>query len=199
MANQDILCQSGEYVPHHARTISRNVKLATQYTLIASRFEELSAHEESFTVILRSNIPVTLTPLREEWAGKSRKQITSTWDSEEPCKRFILSTLRLTSFSVRLTAPNSKIIPFVRLSLHEGVNDEESDTEEGEELVASGEQYTDLSLGLNCSIEGFDLVGGEEYILCVERLGGEDIGGNEDGGEFVLDFLADGELEPIEI
>ena len=43
-----------------------------------------------------------------------------------------------------------------------------------------------------CGIEGFDLVGGEEYVLCVEQLG-------EEEGEFVLDFLADGELEPIEI
>lgn len=63
--------------------------------------------------------------------------------------------------------------------------------------MASGEQYTDLSLGQTCSIEGFDLVGREEYILCVERLGAED--NDEEGGEFVLDFLADGELEPIEI
>jgi hypothetical protein len=197
LANQDILCQSGEYVPHHARTFSRNVKLSTQYTLIASRFEELSSLEEPFTLLLRSNIPITLTPLREEWAGKSRKQITASWDPEDPTKRFILSTSRLTQFSVRLTAPNSKILPFVRLSLREGSNDEEDD-EEGEELVCSGEQYTDLSLGQTCSIEGFDLVGGEEYVLCVERLG-ED-GGDGDGMvEFVLDFLADGEVEPIEI
>jgi hypothetical protein len=198
LANQDILCQSGEYVPHHARTFSRNVKLSTQYTLIASRFEELSSLEEPFTLLLRSNIPVTLTPLREEWAGKSRKQVTATWDSEEPTKRFILSTSRLTSFSVRLTAPNSKTLPFVRLSLREGSSNDDEDDEEGEELVSSGEQYTDLSLGQTCSIEGFDLVGGEEYVLCVERLG-ED-GEDGDGmSEFVLDFLADGELEPIEI
>jgi hypothetical protein len=174
--------------------------LSTQYTLIASRFEELSSLEEPFTLLLRSNIPVTLTPLREEWAGKSRKQITAYWDPEEPTKRFILSTSRLTSFSVRLTAPNSKTIPFVRLSLREGSSnaDEEEEEEEGEELVCSGEQYTDLSLGQTCSIEGFDLVGGEEYVLCVERLGedGEQGDGME---EFVLDFLADGEVEPIEI
>jgi hypothetical protein len=64
--------------------------------------------------------------------------------------------------------------------------------EEGEELRGSGEGFRDLGVGEVCGIEGFDLVGGEEYVLCVERLG-------EEEGEFVLDFLADGELEPIEI
>jgi hypothetical protein len=193
LANQDILCQSGEYAPHHAKTSSRNVKLSTQYTVIASRFEEHSSLEEPFTLVLRSDVPVTPTPLREEWAGKSRKQVTSTWDAGETTKRFILSTQRLTQFSVRLTSPHSKTLPFVRLALREGTYDE--DDEEGEELVASGEQYNDLSLGQPCAIEGFDLVGGEEYVLCVERLGDE----GDDEGEFVLDFLADGELQPVEI
>jgi hypothetical protein len=170
------------------------VKLSTQYTVIASRFEEVSSLEEPFTLVLRCDVPVTLTPLREKWAGKSRKQVVSTWDSGETTKRFILSTQRLTSFSVRLTAPHSKTLPFVRLCLREGTYDEE-DEEEGEELVSSGEQYTDLSLGEPCAIEGFDLVGGEEYVLCVDRLGDE----GDEGGEFVLDFLADGELEPVEI
>src|SRR5436190_21510397 len=125
LANQDILCQSGEYAPHHAKTSCRNVKLATQYTIIASRFEDISSHEESFSLIIRSDVPVTLSPLREEWAGKSRKQIQSAWDPEETIKQFILSTLRLTSFSVRLTVLNSH--PFVRLSLRA--------YEEGGELV----------------------------------------------------------------
>lgn len=161
---------------------------------------------DQFTLILRSSLPLTLSPLREEWAGKSRKQITANWDDDD-VKRFILATQRLTQISVRLTAPAAKTAPFVRLSLREGMreasvpdgslrgDDEGEEEEEGMELVCSGEQYTDLGLGLACAIEGFDLVGGEEYVLCVERLGGE---GDEDG-EFVLDFLADGELEPIEI
>jgi hypothetical protein len=177
--------------------------LSTQYTVIASRFEEISSHEEQFTLVLRSDHPITLSPLPEEWAGKSRKQISSQWEAGDPIKRFILSTARLTSFSVRLTAPHTTPPPFVRLSLREGqaLDGEEEEEEEegqgyeGEELVASGEQYTDLSLGEPCAIEGFDLVGGEEYVLCVEWLG--DQGDQE--GEFVLDFLADGELEPVEI
>jgi hypothetical protein len=184
LANQDILCQSGEYAPHHAKTSCRNVKLSTQYTIIASRFEDISPKEEPFTLVIRSDVPVTLSPLREEWAGKSRKQIESSWDPEEVTKQFILSTPRLTSFSVRLSVGNSH--PFVRLSLRA--------YEEGGELVSSGEAYSDLSLGQTCSIEGFDLVGGEEYVLYVERL--ED---DEDSVEFTLDFLADGEIEPIEI
>jgi hypothetical protein len=209
LANQDILCQSGEYTPHHAKTSSAAIKPSTQYTLIASRFEE-SPLNDQFTLILRSSLPVTLSPLREEWAGKSRKQITANWDDD--VKRFILATQRLTQFSVRLSAPAAKRAPFVRLSLREGMSEaslpegslldgslpgegEEEDGEEGMELVCSGEQYTDLGLGLACAIEGFDLVGGEEYVLCVERLGGE----RDDDGEFVLDFLADGELEPVEI
>jgi hypothetical protein len=54
-----------------------------------------------------------------------------------------------------------------------------------------------LSLGQTCSIEEFDLVDGEYYVLCVEKLGD---GGNGDGMvDFVLDFLADGEVETIEI
>jgi hypothetical protein len=187
LANQDILCQSGEYVPQHARTFCRNVKVSTQYTIIASRFEELS--HGPFTLVVRADVPVTVTPLREEWAGKSRRQITSTWESGETTKRFILSTHRLTSFSVRLTVPHSKQQPFVRLSLRE----REHEDEEGEELLSSGEQYIDLSLGQTCAIEGFDLVGGEEYILSVERL--ED----DEDEEFILNFLADGELDPIEI
>jgi hypothetical protein len=182
------LCQSGEYVPHSAKTSSRNVKLSTQYTVIASRFDDLYSRDEPFTVIIRADVPVTLYPLREEWAGKLRKQITSKWDSGDLIKQFILSTTRLTSFSVRLSVLYSN--PFVRLTLR-GYND---DDEEGVELCSSGEQYTDLSLGVTCSMEEVDLVGGEEYILCVERL--DDA--NDDGG-FVLDFLADGELEPIEI
>lgn len=84
----------------------------------------------------------------------------------------------------------------MRLSLRtyvvEEEEGEEEEGEEGEELVASGEGFRDLGVGEVCGIEGFDLVGGEEYVLCVERLGDEE-------GEFVLDFLADGELEPIEI
>ena len=71
--------------------------------------------------------------------------------------------------------------------------EEEEDDDTGE-LVGSGEGFIDLSLGRICCIEEFDLVGGEEYILDVERLNGDD-----GDGEFVLDFLADGELEPIEI
>ena len=79
-------------------------------------------------------------------------------------------------------------LPFVRLSLR--TYEEDS----GEEMVSSsGDGYVDLSLGQNCSIEGFDLVGGEEYLLCVERLD------DADDEEFFLDFLADGELVPIEI
>ena len=62
-------------------------------------------------------------------------------------------------------------------------------------MKSSGEQYSDLSLGEPCAIEEFDLVGGEEYILCVERLGDEDDGDMA----FTLDFLADGDLEPVEI
>jgi len=77
--------------------------------------------------------------------------------------------------------------PFVRLSLRA--------YEEGGELVSSGEGYEDLSLGQTCSIEGFDLVGGEEYCLYVERLEDDD----DDSVGFILDFLADGEIEPIEI
>jgi hypothetical protein len=158
--------------------------------VIASRFEDLSPHEEQpFKLIIRADVPVSITPLREEWAGKSRKQVSSTWDSGETIKRFILSTGRLTTISVRLSVPHSKSLPFVRLSLGEGAYEDD----EGEILLSSGEQYTDLSLGQMCAIEGFDLVGGEEYILSVERLDDEEIVG------FLLDFLADGELEPIEI
>jgi len=99
--------------------------------------------------------------------------------------------------------------PFVRLTLRAyaketyTAEEEEGDAAgeggmgEGEVLVSSGEKYIDLSIGETCAIEGFDLVGGEEYVLCVERLGGED--DEDDEGGFVLDFLADGELEPIEI
>ena len=200
LANQDILCQSGEYVPHHARTSSPRVKLSTQYTLIASRFEELSPADESFTLVVRADVPVTLNPLREESAGKLRRQVSSSWESGETVKRFILSTVRLTAFSVRLTTPRARRLPFVRLVLRGGgVEGEEGEGEEGEdegaELVASGTQYADLSLGEPCWIQGFDLVGREEYILCVERLGEED----DEDMEFLLDFLADGELEPIEI
>ena len=101
---------------------------------------------------------------------------------------------------MRLSVPaTAGPAPFVRLSLRTYVpeDDEEGaeqqeEGEEGEELVASGEGFRDLGVGEVCAIEGFDLVGGEEYLLCVERLG-------EEEGEFVLDFLADGELEPIEI
>jgi hypothetical protein len=164
--------------------------LSTQYTIIASRFEDLSHEEQPFKLIVRADVPVSITPLREEWAGKSRKQVSSTWDSGETIKRFILSTVRLTSISVRLSVPHSKSLPFVRLSLGEGTYE---DDEEGEILCSSGEQYTDLSIGQMCAFEGFDLVGGEEYILNVERLDDEEI------VEFLLDFLADGELEPIEI
>jgi hypothetical protein len=60
------------------------------------------------------------------------------------------------------------------------------------ELTASGEGFRDLGAEEVCGIEEFDLIGGEEYVLCVERLG-------EEEGEFVLDFVADGLLEPIEI
>ncbi len=128
-------------------------------------------------------------------------------------KKFILSTIRLTSFSVRLTVPSGKQLPFVKLSLRGYC--EEADGEDGESgvsgeieeagqmrerdsgdfLASSGDKYCDLSIGERCAVEGFDLVGGEEYVLCAERLGDED----EDEGEFVLDFLADGELNPIEI
>ena len=174
------------------------MKLSTQYTVIASRFEDLYSRDEPFTLVVRSDVPVTLIPLREEWAGKLRKQINSSWDSDENMKRFILSTHRLTSFSVRLSTPQTKTLPFVKLSLREGAYGED-DEEGGAELVSSGEQFTDLSLGETCSIGGFDLVGGEEYILCVERLGDEDADEDDDGVEFTLDFLADGELEPIEI
>ena len=81
-------------------------------------------------------------------------------------------------------------LPFVRLSLR--TYEEDS----GEEMVSSsGDGYVDLSLGQNCSIEGFDLVGGEEYCLYVERLEDDD----DDSVGFILDFLADGEIEPIEI
>jgi hypothetical protein len=170
------------------------VKLSAQYTIIASRFEEIVPNEELFTLVLRSSVPVTLTALKEEWAGKSSRQIKSQWDLGESIKRFILATQRLTSFSVRLTAPLSQTLLFVRLSLHERSYGEEDD-EEGQELVSSGEQYSDLSLGQTCAIEGFDLVGGEEYVLYVERLREDDNG----DFEFILDFLADGELEPIEI
>jgi hypothetical protein len=186
LANQDILCQSGEYAPHHAKTSSRNIKLSTQYTIIASRFEEISLQDEPFTLILRSNVSITISPLRQQWAGKSRKTLLSQWDSGEYNKQFILSTARLTSFSVRLTGPQT----FVRLSLR--TYEQEDD---GVELVSSGEQFSDLSLGEVCCIEEFDLVGGEEYILCAERL---DDDGDGDG-EFILEFLADGEIEPIEI
>jgi hypothetical protein len=117
-----------------------------------------------------------------------------------------------------LTCPSGRPLPFVRLSLRgytvadagdgeggrergEGERDEgegEGDSRDeglGDVLASSGDKYCDLSIGERCAIEGFDLVGGEEYVLCAERLGDED----EDEGEFVLDFLADGELEPIEI
>jgi hypothetical protein len=125
-------------------------------------------------------------------------------------KKFILSTIRLTSFSVRLTCPSGRPLPFGRLSLRgypvadagdgEGGRERgEGERDEGEGLgdvlASSGDKYCDLSIGERCAIEGFDLVGGEEYVLCAERLGDED----EDEWEFVLDFLADGELEPIEI
>jgi len=180
-------------MPHYASTQSRSVKLSTQYTVIVSRFDDLSPARDQFNVILRSDVPCTLTPLREEWAGKSRKTITATWDSGESTKRFILSVQRLISFSVKLTTPDSKFRPFVRLSLREGSYVED----EGEELAGSGDQYSDLGVGETCSLEGFDLVGGEEYVLCVERLGGEEE--EDEGGEFILDFLADGDLEPIEI
>ena len=137
---------------------------------------------------------MTLAPLREERAGKLRRTVTSSWESGETTKRFILSTLRLTAFSVRLSVLKSRRPPFVRLSLREGI-DEEAEEEEGAELKSSGTQYSDLSLGEPCAIEEFHLVGGEEYILYVERLGDED----DEDVEFLLDFLADGELEPIEI
>lgn len=171
------------------------MKLSTQYTIIASRFEDLSSpHDESFTLILYSNIPVSVSQLPSEWAGKSRKQIFSSWDGGENVKQFILSTARLTQFSVRLSVINSQ--PFVRLSLrtYNDTDGAEGIGNTGEELCDSGEGYVDLSLGNVCAIEGFDLVGGEEYVLCVERLDGDD-----DDGEFVLEFLADGEIEPIEI
>jgi hypothetical protein len=181
------LCQSGEYVPFHAKTLSRNVKLSTQYTIITSRFQDLEGRDEGFTLVVRANVPITLTPLREEWAGKSRKQVLSTWETGGTVKRFILSVVRLTSFSVRLSVPQTKNLPFVRIALRTYEDDE------GEELVSSGEQYIDLSLGQTCSLEEFDLVGGEEYVLQVERLD------DDNTVEFKLDFLADGELEPIEI
>lgn len=172
LANQDILCQSGEYALHHATTSARNVKPSTQYTVIASRFEEHA--KARFTLVVRSDVQVELMPLREEWAGKSRKHIESGWEGKS-IKRFMLEVSRLTSFSVRLSSL-AKTPPFVRLCLQ--VNDTE--------LISSGDQYTDLGLQ-TCEIAG-DLLGGEEYVLCVERLG-------EDGTEFALDFLADGELE----
>jgi hypothetical protein len=184
-------------MPHHARTACPRIKLSTQFTVIASRFEELYPAEEPFTLIIRSDVPVTLSPLREERAGKLRRTVSSSWESGETTKRFILSTLRLTAFSVRLSVPHSRRPPFVRLSLHEGTVSEDAneDDEEGAELKSSGSQYSDLSLGEPCSIEEFDLVGGEEYILHVERLGDEE----DQDTEFMLDFLADGDLEPIEI
>jgi hypothetical protein len=61
----------------------------------------------------------------------------------------------------------------------------------GEKLWESGERYADLGIGEPCGVGG-DLVGGKEYVLVVERL-------DEQGDEFVLDILAEGELEPIEI
>ena len=121
-------------------------------------------------------------------------------------KKFILSTVRLTSFSVRLTVPSGRQLPFVKLGLRgycEEADGEDGDSGEGGQikerdpgdfLASSGDKYCDLSIGERCAVE-FDLVGGEEYVLCAERLGDED----EDEGEFVLDFLADGELNPIEI
>ena len=184
LSNQDILCQSGEYVPHHAKTSSKNVKLSTQYTLIASRFEDRTPHKPTpFTLILRSNVPSELTPLAPDWAGKYRHQLRSQWDPDELTKEFILSTPRLTGFSVRVTTPEAT--GFVRLIVR---------TFGGEQVWISGDGdggYADLAMGEPCLVGG-DLVGGEEYVLYVERL-------DENGDEFVLDFLADGELEPIEI
>lgn len=129
----------------------------------------------------------------------------SRWDEGEMIKKFILSTIRLTSFSVRLTVPSGRQLPFVKLTLRGYCETEEEgeggeggqirERDSGDFLASSGDKYCDLSIGERCAVEGFDLVGGEEYVLCAERLGDED----EDEGEFVLDFLADGELDPIEI
>jgi hypothetical protein len=181
LSTQDILCQSGEYTPHTAKATSRAVKLATQYTLIPSRFEDRPpSHATPFTLILRSNIPTTLSPLPPSWAGKSRKQLHGRWDDNELVREYILATSRLTGFSVRVTTPGAE--GFVRLVVR---------TFGGEKLWESGEGYADLGIGEPCGVGG-DLVGGEEYVLVVERL-------DEQGDEFVLDILADGELEPIEI
>jgi hypothetical protein len=191
LSNQDILCQSGEYVPHHAKTSCKSVKLSTQYTVIASRFEDRHPnHPTPFTLIIHSNVPTTLTPLRHDWAGKYRSQLRSHWDEDELTKEFILSTPRLTGFSVRVTTPEGN--GFVRLVVRtfEGQTVWVSDSG-GSDGQGRGEGYADLAVGEPCLVSG-DLVGGEEYVLCVERL-------DENGDEFVLDFLADGELEPIEI
>jgi hypothetical protein len=145
-------------------------------------------------LVVRCNVPITLTPLREEWAGKFQKQMKVQWESDETTKRFILSAPRLTNFSVRASAPLSQSLLFVRLSIQEQMCEEDSE-EEVQELISSGTQYTDLSFGQTCNIENFDLVSGEDYVLCVDRLCEED----DEGVSVTLDLLADEVLEPIEI
>ncbi|BFZ60772.1 cysteine protease [Saitoella coloradoensis] len=164
ISRREILADSGEFTPKNIIVQIPDVPAGT-FTVMLSTFD--AGRVGKFTLLVKSNVAVSVEPVRDSWAGKMNRTVEGGWKGSATVQRHSVNVARLTSASFHISTTSN----YVQASL----------TLRGQVLVSSGRFMEGAA-----RLPQFDLQGGQNYELLIERMGNA-----VERSEYVIEVLSD--------